>query len=398
MALSAATSLCFCLITGCAIYIGDASNVVLGQGHVEIAKRQGRGVLYDDADPNQDFITQDVLDQLDDIPDAPPVAGHDEFADVTNCLEHLFLLAGIDADTVPRYVSAFVKNGMDAESLFKLSFMDLFKLLQSSSFNVTHSGDIYRIHQCTSDHHGRCVKRPFCKNSGKCVFSHEHGHHLCSCSKGHFGDRCENIDTDPIARLQGRLDKFLATPAPVGVTYMHWGGTCNETTGAAPVYTGFIAGQFYSTIGSGANDICLPNDPEYNLFQAGFQNTGIIYNAELEGDGFIKFRPFADVEALTPVCSVCYARDRNTQYVVVGKPTCPSGWTLEYAGYLQGSHHRGQGRSENICIDENPQGVPGSELKDTDGAPLVPIEVACGELPCPPYVREKEVTCAVCTR
>ena len=54
-------------------------------------------------------------------------------------------------------------------------------------------------------------------------------------------------------------------------------------------------------------------------------------------------------------------------------------------------------RSMFSCVDRNL--VPAVGLGKFEGGFLFyPVEGACGSLPCPPYDRKKELSCAVCTK
>ena len=49
------------------------------------------------------------------------------------------------------------------------------------------------------------------------------------------------------------------------------------------------------------------------------------------------------------------------------------------------------------CVDKNPDTLPGSAA-DTNGTLFYHVEASCNGMLCPPYDREKELTCAVCTK
>ena len=49
------------------------------------------------------------------------------------------------------------------------------------------------------------------------------------------------------------------------------------------------------------------------------------------------------------------------------------------------------------CVDKDAEAVPGSHA-DTNGGIFHTVEASCNGLPCPPYVAEKELTCALCTK
>jgi len=51
-----------------------------------------------------------------------------------------------------------------------------------------------------------------------------------------------------------------------------------------------------------------------------------------------------------------------------------------------------------VCVDEDQESMPGSE-GNQDGALFHHVEAGCGtSLPCPPYDKNKEVNCVVCTK
>ena len=95
-------------------------------------------------------------------------------------------------------------------------------------------------------------------------------------------------------------------------------------------------------------------------------------------------------------CAVCYVPTRNALYMIPAKCTCPSGWTREYFGYLmseRNNHHQ----SQFSCVDHSLTPVIGSS-QDHYGFLFYTVEGVCGPLPCPPYSRDKELSCAVCTK
>jgi len=96
-------------------------------------------------------------------------------------------------------------------------------------------------------------------------------------------------------------------------------------------------------------------------------------------------------------CAVCFASSRAAVVMIPAKTTCPSNWTTEYIGYLMSTHHTGGHRSMYECVDKNAESLPNSG-GNQNGAELWHVEVDCGyQIPCPPYVEEKELTCIVCT-
>ena len=95
-------------------------------------------------------------------------------------------------------------------------------------------------------------------------------------------------------------------------------------------------------------------------------------------------------------CAVCCVSTRSVVYVVPARDDCPSGWTLEYKGYLMTEHYTHH-RNTFECMDKDPESIPGSAA-DTNGALFYHVEATCNGLPCPPYDPQKELTCAVCTK
>ena len=95
-------------------------------------------------------------------------------------------------------------------------------------------------------------------------------------------------------------------------------------------------------------------------------------------------------------CSVCRS-SRPTVIMIPGRNQCYNGWTLEYKGYLVAGFSNRTAASEYICLDDNPDVVPGGQA-DQNGALLYLVEGRCGSLPCPPYVHGRELTCAVCSK
>jgi len=52
---------------------------------------------------------------------------------------------------------------------------------------------------------------------------------------------------------------------------------------------------------------------------------------------------------------------------------------------------------EYICVDRHPETAKGSSGGDQNGNLLYMVEATCGALKCPPYHKDKEVTCVVCS-
>ena len=193
------------------------------------------------------------------------------------------------------------------------------------------------------------------------------------------------------------LKETIGVPGPKGdgtggVVYVRWGHDSCPSGGAQLVYAGRAAGIKYNSRGGGGNPQCLPLDPNYYKTVSGAQTWGFIYGAEYQDtNGLVANSHDTDVP-----CAVCYVPTRSTVYMLPAKYTCPSGWTREYFGYLM-SERNSHYRSQFSCVDYNLKPVAGSS-RNHDSFLFYTVEGVCGSLPCPPYNRNKELSCAVCTK
>ena len=177
-----------------------------------------------------------------------------------------------------------------------------------------------------------------------------------------------------------------------GVVYVRWGHNSCPDGGAQLIYAGEAGGSGYGHTGGGGNPQCLPLDPNFYRTVSGAQNYGYMYGSEYyHTNGLVANSFHTDVP-----CAVCYVPTRNALYMIPAKYTCPTGWTREYFGYLMSEHYNTH-RSKFSCVDHSLTAVIGSSA-NTGGFLFVPVEPICGSLPCPPYSRDKELSCAVCTK
>ncbi|XP_066271270.1 short-chain collagen C4-like [Branchiostoma lanceolatum] len=183
-----------------------------------------------------------------------------------------------------------------------------------------------------------------------------------------------------------------------GAVYIRWGRTsCDEGTGTVTVYSGLAGGAFYTNNGGGGNYQCLPADPEWGRYDDGVQGwKSFMYGAEYGLSSNVPYDKATFHDRDVP-CAVCYSLSRRAQLMIPSRKTCPEGWTREYGGYLMAAKHDHNGRTEFVCMDGEPEVLPGGE-GNKDGALFYPVEARCGSLPCPPYVEGRELTCVVCTK
>ena len=177
-----------------------------------------------------------------------------------------------------------------------------------------------------------------------------------------------------------------------GVVYVRWGHDSCPDGGAQLMYAGRAGGSDHLHKGGGGNPQCLPLDPNFYSTVSGAQTSAYMYGAEYQDTNPL----VANSHDTDVPCAVCYVSTRNVLYMIPAKYTCPSGWTREYFGYLMSERFRHQ-RSQFSCVDHSLTSVIGSS-HDHNGLLFYTVEGVCGSLPCPPYSRDKELSCAVCTK
>ena len=185
-------------------------------------------------------------------------------------------------------------------------------------------------------------------------------------------------------------------PGPVsgGATYIRWGRTsCPSITGTRLVYNGRAAKSYYTHKGGGGNYQCLPNNPEYGGYRAGVQAQSFIYGVEYETRSG---SPLSSLYNHNVPCAVCHVSTRSAVLMIPAWRHCPSGWTVEYTGYLMSAHYN-EGKATYECVDKDAESIPGSSAS-INGGTFYPVEATCTGLACPPYDVQKELTCAVCTK
>ena len=171
---------------------------------------------------------------------------------------------------------------------------------------------------------------------------------------------------------------------------------------------GYVGGSWYTSQGSGANTLCLADNPEYGPVVTGAQTyVGWIHGTEYEfWNGYApNNQPFslannngAGLGNNNVPCVVCFRDNKTDVLMIPGKMNCPlDSMSLEYTGYLVTTYEVSpHWRTEFICLDNTPEVVPGMSANQ-DGHLLYPVLTSCLSLTCPPYIHGREATCAVCT-
>ena len=183
-------------------------------------------------------------------------------------------------------------------------------------------------------------------------------------------------------------------PGPLfgGAVYVRWGRTvCPDTNGTETVYAGITASSAHNIHGGGANFLCLPNDPDNGQF---FDSGSFIHGTEYQGTVHV---PGGRTDQDVP-CAVCHTSERIAKLMIPAKASCPSNWTMEYAGYLVAEF---EGHEKNVayeCVDEAPEYIPNSAA-NSDGSLFYSVRPSCSTgLPCPPYQANTALKCVVCTK
>jgi hypothetical protein len=181
-----------------------------------------------------------------------------------------------------------------------------------------------------------------------------------------------------------------------GVTFERWGRTVCPAS-STEVYKGWMLTGYYTHMGGPSSIHCGHEAPEYapGATTSGNNNGAILYTMEFETSsrGIGAMASWHDREGR---CVVCEAQAAMSLMIPMRR-TCPSGWTLQYEGYMMGQYHAShQNGSEAICVDINTETNHG-QAGDQNGGLLYPLEwdvTASGT----PYTNDAEVSCVVCTK
>ncbi len=173
-----------------------------------------------------------------------------------------------------------------------------------------------------------------------------------------------------------------------GATYVRWGRSLCRS-GAQRLYSGQMGATFADYQGGAANYICMPPDPQYTLsYRPGRQGLNTVLGTEYEDS-------FLGRSQHNAWCAVCYLSNKHTTVMLPARTSCPSGWEVEYIGYLMSETHS-KYRTMYVCVDTTQESIPGSQ-HHANGGHLYNVEADCN-LGCPPYNNYKELGCVVCSR
>ena len=160
--------------------------------------------------------------------------------------------------------------------------------------------------------------------------------------------------------------------------------------------------SFNTDTGAGSDILCLHSQPRLDTSLATLANASrsTIYGIEY---GFDRI-PFSYENNCRQTflggdmpCAVCHVQTKTQQIMIPARDSCPTGWTLEYWGFLvsAGVSHR---KLTYTCLNNTPESLTGS-FADSLSRVIYPVETVCGaSLPCPPYVAGIAVPCFVCAK
>ncbi|XP_060559260.1 short-chain collagen C4-like [Ruditapes philippinarum] len=190
-----------------------------------------------------------------------------------------------------------------------------------------------------------------------------------------------------------------------GSSYVRWGRTICPGNGSSVFYKGFMSGTFIpnhqSGGGSGANFLCLPENPLWdhytNTKDNGISITGVEYTFSPHTSVADQVQFFGSALGYSEApCVTCHI-NRGSNIMIPGRTECFGGWTKEYSGYLVAGYPGYGDSTEYVCLDRRPEVVAHSGNADAENN-LYFVESHCGgTLACPPYVDGRELSCVVCS-
>ncbi|CAC5381992.1 unnamed protein product [Mytilus coruscus] len=224
---------------------------------------------------------------------------------------------------------------------------------------------------------------------------------LLTCSLGFAPVSSEMCDEYIITRIERELKDLrndlqhdrtdLNRDIKFGSTFTRWGRK-NCPQKSSLIYDGYMTGKKQNRNGGGSNYLCLPKNPEYTNLQSP-NIARNLYGVETDINGF-----HPDIANKDASCAVCITKNRASVLMIPGRKSCPTGWNVEYWGYLMSEgHHSSWQPTEYVCVDNKPVGVPGGDRDNGDSVVYL-VGGMCGSLKCPPYVNGKPLTCVVCSK
>ena len=168
--------------------------------------------------------------------------------------------------------------------------------------------------------------------------------------------------------------------------FVRWGSSqCGSSSQL--VYSGVVGGSWYDHTGAASNYLCLTMSPVFST------HPSPSYSAYLYG---AEYQTLDSHHNKNPVCAVCRST-LSTTVMIPGTNVCTAGWSLQYSGFLMAGRYDRAAASQYICVDSGLENTVHGDQNE-DGRVLYYTVTRCGSLPCSPYVNDKVVTCAVCSK
>ena len=198
----------------------------------------------------------------------------------------------------------------------------------------------------------------------------------------------EQLMAKPTERKTREVEKQSKDDPPQVITYTRWGNsTCPY--GANTIYQGVAAGGRHTHKGSPANLLCLPPNPmrlPSNQNQGGYYYA---YGVEYQVGGKLN-----QANERNMPCAVCEVIGKSTTLMIPSHYQCPSGWRIEYNGFIMAGRYNHEASSMYNCIDASVEQIRGSG-GDNNGHELYTIYAVSGQfLPYTGYA----LTCVLCTK
>merc|ERR1712019_270702 len=174
--------------------------------------------------------------------------------------------------------------------------------------------------------------------------------------------------------------------------FTRWGSrSCPK--GTVKLYEGFMAKDYYTHKGSGANYLCMHPQPQWpSGMNGGNQDGALLYGVEYQNTGAVDKNH--DKDAACAVRQVKSATGR-IPYVQWGRKTCSNDQKTEYYGLIMATHYT-QRKSEFACVDWERAFHAKSHNGDQNGGLLYTTELEQGSA-MSTYTHDTELSCAVCT-
>ncbi|XP_070545663.1 short-chain collagen C4-like [Ptychodera flava] len=129
-----------------------------------------------------------------------------------------------------------------------------------------------------------------------------------------------------------------------GVVFTRWGhNDCPALT--TKVYNGVMAGSRHNNSGDGYKYLCLPPVPMYDEVEVepGMQtDRGYIHHTQY----YTPSGPFESKQYQDVPCAVCLDGRHSNVILHPARNNCPTGWAVEYHGYLMVLKRPGHG----VCL------------------------------------------------